>query len=245
MDTHICSTCQKSKPLYEFVKDNKRYDGYSFECKECKRIRTRAAYHRDINKSREYYKQKVRRKLEQYRKQRRKWYAQQSQAYKDKRQEYQKEWGKTERGKQSNYLKVKKWASKNIDKVRATRRRSYYRYRTNSEFKLNRLGRAIYKSLGRKKAGYHWEKIVGYTLEDLKRHLESLFQPGMTWENYGFWGWHIDHIKPVCSFNYQDFNDSQFQECWGLNNLRPLWAKDNLRKGRLDKLQSVKLYEKI
>jgi hypothetical protein len=51
----------------------------------------------------------------------------------------------------------------------------------------------------------------------------------MTWMNYG--EWHIDHILPIDSFNFQSYEDYQFKECWSLENLQPLWAIDNIRKG--------------
>ena len=78
------------------------------------------------------------------------------------------------------------------------------------------------------KSGESWQKLVGYTVDDLKRHIEKLFLPGMTWENIG--GWHIDHILPVSRFNYNSPLDPDFKRCWGLKNLRPMWAKDNIRK---------------
>jgi hypothetical protein len=68
-----------------------------------------------------------------------------------------------------------------------------------------------------------------YTLEDLIEHIESQFQEDMTWDNYG--EWHVDHIKPMNSFNFESPEDEPFQECWSLDNLQPLWAKDNLSKG--------------
>lgn len=74
-----------------------------------------------------------------------------------------------------------------------------------------------------------WCIFVGYSLEELKIHLESLFQEGMTWDNYG--KWHIDHIKPRSSFRFKSAEDVEFKECWALSNLQPLWAKDNLSKG--------------
>ena len=73
-----------------------------------------------------------------------------------------------------------------------------------------------------------WCKLVNFTLQDLMEHLEKQFVDGMTWENYG--SWHIDHIKPVSSFNFQTIDDQQFKECWSLTNLQPLWAIDNIRK---------------
>jgi len=36
-------------------------------------------------------------------------------------------------------------------------------------------------------------KYIGLDLIELRKYLESLFKPGMTWKNYGRGGWHIDH----------------------------------------------------
>jgi len=68
---------------------------------------------------------------------------------------------------------------------------------------------------------------LGYSKKQLLDHLESLFQPGMTWENYG--KWHVDHIVPCASFDHLD--PVQFERCWALGNLQPLWAADNVKKG--------------
>jgi len=76
---------------------------------------------------------------------------------------------------------------------------------------------------------YHPEKLVGYTLENLTKHLEKQFDDKMSWDNYGSY-WHIDHIKPKSLFNYTSEIDKEFKECWGLNNLQPLEAKANLIK---------------
>jgi hypothetical protein len=73
-------------------------------------------------------------------------------------------------------------------------------------------------------------KALPYSIEELKIHLESKFESGMNWENYG--DWHIDHIKPDNSFNYDNMEDNQFKECWSLNNLQPLWATDNWSKSK-------------
>lgn len=69
-----------------------------------------------------------------------------------------------------------------------------------------------------------------YSIEDLKKHLESRFQPNMTWDNYG--DWHVDHIRPDNSFTYETMSDDQFLESWSLNNLQPLWAMDNFCKSK-------------
>lgn len=66
-----------------------------------------------------------------------------------------------------------------------------------------------------------------YTLRELMAHLESRFRPGMSWENYG--SWHVDHIIPCAAFDLTD--EDQFQLCWSLANLQPLWAAENCSKG--------------
>ena len=50
----------------------------------------------------------------------------------------------------------------------------------------------------------------------------------MNWRNYGFYGWHIDHIIPVCTFDLNNKND--IKKCFHYSNLQPLWCKDNWTK---------------
>ena len=70
---------------------------------------------------------------------------------------------------------------------------------------------------------------LGCSISELKRYLEGKFEPGMTWENWRRDGWHIDHIRPLSSFDLTD--RVQFLEAVHYSNLQPLWAKDNLSKG--------------
>lgn len=72
------------------------------------------------------------------------------------------------------------------------------------------------------------EQLLGYTIDELRTHLEKQFTKGMTWEAFKRGDIHIDHITPQASFNLQD--DKEWQACWCLSNLQPLWAKDNLSK---------------
>lgn len=74
-------------------------------------------------------------------------------------------------------------------------------------------------------------ELIGYTLEQLMSHLAAQFDPWMSWDNYGFYGWHIDHIRPLASFHYDTPDDPEFKEAWALSNLRPLRSTDNWRKG--------------
>jgi len=80
-----------------------------------------------------------------------------------------------------------------------------------------------------RKNGRHWEDLVGYTAQQLKDHIEKQFSSGMSWDNYG--DWHLDHIIPKSFFRYKSTDDVEFRYCWSLNNLQPLWAKDNMKKG--------------
>lgn len=67
---------------------------------------------------------------------------------------------------------------------------------------------------------------LGCDLKSLKKHLESKFEEGMSWDNYG--KWHIDHIVPLSKFNLT--NKEEALKACHYSNLQPLWAKDNLKK---------------
>lgn len=71
-------------------------------------------------------------------------------------------------------------------------------------------------------------KDLGCSIEQLKQHLESKFQPGMTWDNYGLYGWHVDHIVALAKFDLTD--QQQFLKACHYTNLQPLWAEDNIKK---------------
>lgn len=71
-------------------------------------------------------------------------------------------------------------------------------------------------------------ELLGCSLDCLREHLEAQFQPGMSWENYGRRGWHIDHIKPISKFDLTD--PAQLSEVNNYTNLQPLWWQDNLAK---------------
>lgn len=136
---------------------------------------------------------------------------------KEKARESGRKWREANKEKVKEYLR--KWKASNKDE----------------KWKLNNsMSGGIRKSLKRGKAGKHWESLVGYTVDALKRHLEKQFVSGMAWDNYG--EWHIDHIIPLAAFNYETPEDIDFKKAWGLKNLQPLWASENMRKR--DKLNS-------
>lgn len=101
--------------------------------------------------------------------------------------------------------------------------------RTDPMFAVNsRMSRAIWNSLKGKKAGRSWESLVGYTVDDLMRHLERQFCKGMSWANRHLW--HIDHRVPLSSFSFVSSDDPEFRAAWALSNLSPLWRGENLSK---------------
>ena len=109
-----------------------------------------------------------------------------------------------------------------------SRARQRERESSDAQFKLRRRLRSRFTQAikGSYKAGSAVHDL-GCSIEFLKQYLESQFQDGMTWDNHG--KWHIDHIKPLSSFDLQDRED--LLEACHYTNLQPLWAKDNLRKG--------------
>lgn len=93
----------------------------------------------------------------------------------------------------------------------------------------DRVRRGINRTLSKgEKARRSWESLVGWTKEDLVRHLERQFVGGMSWDNRDRWD--IDHIVPLKSFSYTTAECPDFRAAWALTNLRPLWKPENSTK---------------
>ena len=97
----------------------------------------------------------------------------------------------------------------------------------------NALRRSIIGALKRQQIRKHrkTEELLGTDRETARKHIESLFQPGMNWKNHGLGHgkWHIDHIIPCASFDLKC--PVQQLACCYYKNLQPLWAIDNIKKG--------------
>ena len=70
--------------------------------------------------------------------------------------------------------------------------------------------------------------LIGCTPEMLRLIVESKFEPGMTWDNYGS-EWHVDHIIPLAAYDLT--KPEQQRQAFHYTNLQPLWAHENLAKG--------------
>jgi hypothetical protein len=112
----------------------------------------------------------------------------------------------------------------------AKRKARMARYWADPQFRVDiNFSSQIRQSLAGKKANQSWERLVGYTLSQLMKHLESQFDDRMNWENYG--EWHIDHRKPRSWFTYESTEHPAFKACWSLTNLQPKWGRLNISKG--------------
>lgn len=156
------------------------------------------------------------------------YFKEQYQNYREHQLEYYAERRKDEeyRENMKQYLKVYNQDEKNIE-----RRNQYWRNRYQNDLKYRvkqTMGNRLRATLLTGKNNQRIEDILGYSIEQLMEHLEFQFKEGMSWDNYG--EWHIDHIKPIDSFDFISYEDEEFKKCWSLENLQPLWAEDNLKK---------------
>jgi hypothetical protein len=202
VETKICSKCKIEKTLLEFRKDKSKKDGFYPSCKKCFQL---------------------------LREQRKEFYLLSSKNWYNLNREHSNkksnEWIKNNPEKYKKILS--NWESKNR-KYRNTysvERRKNNKLTQLSENSRTRI-RCFLKKTNIRKTSSTFE-MIGCTPQFLKEHLEKQFKDGMNWENYGLYGWHIDHIIPLSS---AEDEDGVYKLCH-YTNLQPLWAKENLSKG--------------
>jgi len=217
----ICIVCGLDKELIDFNirKDSK--DGHNNKCKNCKSFYTKQlrandpTYHKrhleQTNRYKENNKESVKNSKKQY-------YLNNREKLLKHNEEYQKK-----------YLTISDNRHKRNEKIKI---RFKERMRTDSLFMLSVSIKNSIKSCFRRKKYNKSDKtgnILGCSFVEFKIHLESKFEPWMTWENKGFYngelnyGWDIDHIIPVSSANTK-------YDLLRLNhytNLQPLCSKIN------------------
>lgn len=118
--------------------------------------------------------------------------------------------------------------------LKLARKRTYKRLKNDLKSVLrNRISGRMRESLASKKNnknGRHWEGLVGYNVEELKKRLELTMPEEYTWQDFLNGKLHIDHIIPISAFNFSSPEHLDFQRCWDLNNLQLLPAQENLIK---------------
>lgn len=212
----ICSKCNIEKDESEFHKDRYRLDGFRCYCKECVKHQTDLYYQENKEQVLEYSKQ--------YR-----------QEHKEERGEYDHQY----RQKNKDRLREKRQRRYEGHKESRKRQRNF-RYETDVIFRLRQIvSSSVYRilKLNRGKKNGSVLEFLPYTVEQLRNHLEERFEPWMNWENHGVYAvggerkWQIDHITPHSSFHYETMDCEEFRKCWALENLQPLGAIENIKKG--------------
>ena len=206
-----CKKCGVLKENNFFVKDENMKDGFRNSCKECKNLGSRK--YRITN--REHVKE-LQKKV---------YFKHREKNLEKKKAVYYANRDKDNARRREHY--------KNNKKNHLERCRLYTKNREQKDinFKLSRrLRHRLYLSIKNSQKAGSAVADLGCSVQHLKLHLELFFDEGMSWENYGFGDnkWHIDHIKPLSSFDLT--NREQFLEACHYTNLQPMWQKDNFEK---------------
>jgi hypothetical protein len=148
------------------------------------------------------------------------------------------------KNKEKKSKQVKEYRAKNIEKIKERMRlyRIRVKERTNEQvkerrkndiqFKIKSILRCRLRYALKPQNGIKTKKtleLIGCSWQEAMDHIQSQFKEGMTWENHGYKGWHIDHIIPCASFDLSD--PEQQKKCFHYTNLQPLWWYENLSKG--------------
>lgn len=235
----ICSKCKREKELNEFSDRKDSKDGKRGQCKECELINKKVYYQKRAEKIKEHKKQRyqlnkptILAKCKNY--------------YKKNKEKIIKDvslWQKTNPDKRSkiarkyyeNTIEQREEYGKNYyqsNKERMRPIRNDYQKRRKANDPLYKLAFTVRektcKALRNGHKAIKTMELLGCTVEQLKEHIQSQFQKGMTWENWAHKGWHIDHIIPISSFDLSKEDEQRI--CFHYTNLQPLWAEENLKK---------------
>lgn len=232
----ICKCCSIEKPNSSFGLNKSKKDKLNIYCKACVREKTntyKKKYPDQVKESIKKWKINNKISVKQYRK---KYYKnniiiekKQAKEYREKNKEQIAKREKQYREKnRAIYLKRKKdyfqkYKHKHAKYIRERRKHDH-----SFRLLLSLRDRVRHAIKGKNKS-LHTLDLLGCSVEELWIHLEKQFTTGMTRENHGRNGWHIDHIIPCASFDLSD--PEQQRKCFHYTNLQPLWAEDNIKKG--------------
>ena len=234
-----CVQCGRVKLLKYFNKKGNKKDGHNLRCKKCYSIyrkEDRIKYTRKVGNDLFICSncKKVKKHDEFYRSKSKTYGI----SYYCKKCDREYRNGPFVRNKIKEYHRKYSREYSQREHIKERNRNNARILREDPQYRLNKnISESMRSSLKNgSKAGRSWEKLVGYTVEDLASHLESKFQEGMSWSNYGRGGWSVDHKIPKAVFNHTTPEHLDFMKCWSLDNLQPMWEDENLSK-------NAKLYE--
>ncbi len=201
----VCTKCKKEKSVESFSNDKSKKDGKALWCKDCRNKADKSRHAR--NRDAENLLSKLR-------------YVKNKDTILEKQKNYYEENKEDKKAYQRKYRASNK---EKINKHNIQRRESdvQHKLRTSLRSRLNIALR------GNQKSGSSVGDL-GCSILELKNYLESKFTKGMSWDNHGTSGWHIDHILPLSSFDLE--NREQLLKACHYTNLQPLWWYENLRK---------------
>jgi 5-methylcytosine-specific restriction endonuclease McrA len=218
-----CSSCFEIKNFLEYTKCKNNYAGYMTKCKECDNIRKKK--NKNSKQYKEYIKEYNNKRYNEIKKDDTLY----GKILEKQRISSKKKYAENENHKIKIKNEVKEWKKKNPDKLKIQKKK----YKEKNKLKCN-ISKSIIKKLKNKNASKNgkstFNDILPYTVQELHNRLESLFEDGMAWDNYGK-EWHIDHVIPDSWFKYESVEDEGFKKSWALENLQPMWSSENTSKG--------------
>jgi hypothetical protein len=138
-----------------------------------------------------------------------------------------KEWNKKNKQRHVQHQTTWRENNRSLDNLRSRESKIKNKEKDKEIKKLRKNLRCRVKRLLKYKRTSTVIGNLGCSVSELKRHLESKFLPGMTWDNWSIRGWHIDHIVPLSSAGTKE----ELIKLCHYTNLQPLWWKDNISKG--------------
>jgi hypothetical protein len=215
-----CFACSnaRTREYREANPEKFRERGRSYREANPEKFRERGRSYRDANleKARKRSKSWRDANLEKAREQARAW----RDANLEKAREYSR--GYHQANLEKARKRSKSWRDANPDYYK-TRRAADSQHAISCRLR-GRLGCAIRRAQAPKHASAIGDS--GLTPSQLLAHIERQFVWGMAWHNRELW--HIDHIRPLASFDLTD--PEQQRAACHYTNLQPLWGAENLRK---------------
>ena len=162
----------------------------------------------------------------------------QTEAYKQRRREYMKEYEKRpdvkKRRKEYSQTEAYKKRKKEYRQRPHIKQRKYNQRKHNPAHKRRKYLRSIVRLAVIKQTGVSAKTcndLIGCTAQQARDHLEQQFEPWMNWNNYGSGSkkWCIDHIVSGASIDI--FDEKEVKKIFHYTNMQPLGFIKNSEKG--------------